>query len=251
MNYVNSIQPDGTPTWIDLRVPDLEHAREFYGALFGWEYDTGAAETGLGTVCLLRGRPVAALAQAPATTGSGWTMYFAAADCDGTAKRIVDAGGSLLKAPTDVGDRGRTVIAEDPVGARFGLWEGRAHLGCEVVNEPGSLVRNDLVTPDPEPARAFYTAVFDYTLDLNETLPDFDFTFLRRGDGKEIGGIFGFPGAPKSVWATTFEVADTDAVVRRALTAGATADAIEDTPYGRSATITDPFGVEFSVITRP
>ncbi|MGI5197033.1 VOC family protein [Streptomyces sp. CA-288835] len=251
MSYVSSIQPDGTPTWIDLRVPDRERAMGFYGALFGWEYDTKGAETGLGTVCLLRGRPVAALAQAPATTGFGWTMYFAAADCDGTAKRIVDAGGSLLKAPTDVADQGRMVIAEDPVGARFGLWEGRAHVGCEVVNEPGSLVRNDLVTPDPEPARAFYTAVFDYTLDLNETLPDFDFTFLRRGDGKEIGGIFGFPGAPNSVWATTFEVADTDAVVERARTEGATADAPEDTPYGRSATITDPFGVEFSVITRP
>gem|GEM_PF-5895046 len=42
------------------------------------------------------------------------------------------------------------------------------------MNEPGSLVRNDLVTPTPEPARAFYSAVFDYTLDRNEDLPDFD-----------------------------------------------------------------------------
>ncbi len=208
-------------------------------------------DSGLGTVCLLRGRPVAALAQATVTTGSGWTMYFATADCDGTAKRVVDAGGSLIEAPTDVGEHGRAAVAEDPVGARFGLWEGRAHLGCEIVNEPDSLVRNDLVTPDPEPARAFYTAVFDYTLDLNETLPDLDFTFLRRPDGHEIGGILGFPVAPKSVWATTFEVAGTVAVAGRAVAAGGSADAPEDSPYGRTAAITDPFGVEFSVITRP
>jgi hypothetical protein len=25
----------------------------------------------------------------------------------------------------------------------------------------------------------------------------------------------------------------------------------EDTPYGRSATLTDPFGVEYSIIARP
>ncbi|MGP4044714.1 VOC family protein [Streptomyces sp. 2A115] len=255
MSYVTSIQPDGTPTWIDLRVPDRERALEFYGALFGWEYAQEPAETGtgLGTTCLLYGRPVAAITQAPATTGFGWNMYFATADCDGTAKRIADAGGTLLKAPTDVGDKGdqgRMAIAEDPVGARFGLWEARAHLGCQVVNEPGSLVRNDLVTADPEPARAFYAAVFDYTLDLNETLPDADFTFLRRKDGHEIGGVFGFPGAPSSAWATTFEVADTDAVTGRALAAGGTTSTPEDSPYGRIATITDPFGVEFSVITR-
>ncbi|MCX4907920.1 VOC family protein [Streptomyces sp. NBC_00878] len=264
MSLVTTIQPDGTPTWIDLRVPDPERAREFYGALFGWEYAPDSADTdtgtGLGTVCLLRGRPVAAITQNPASPASptataatgdpGWTMYFATADCDGTAKRVVDAGGSLLTAPTDIGEHGRTAIAQDPVGARFGLWEARAHLGCEVVNEPDSLVRNDLVTPDPEPARAFYTAVFDYTLDLNKTLPDLDFTFLRRPDGHEIGGIFGFPAASRSVWATTFEVADTDAVVGRAIAAGGTADTPEDTPYGRMATITDPFGVEFSVITR-
>ena len=40
-----------------------------------------------------------------------------------------------------------------------------AAIGCEVVNEPGALIRNDLVTPTPEPARQFYAAVFDFTLD--------------------------------------------------------------------------------------
>ncbi len=275
MSHVTSNQPDGTPTWIDLRVPDLDRALAFYGALFGWEYASNTADSsgttdgpetaggsGLGTVCLLRGKPVAAIAQAPAATtgsgsvsssgsGSGWTVYFAAADCDAAARRVTAAGGSLIQPPTDIGDLGRAAVATDAVGARFGLWEGRTHLGCEVVNEPDSLVRNDLVTPDPGTARDFYTAVFGYTLDRNETLPDLDFTFLRRGDGHEIGGILGFPAAPSSAWATVFEVADTDAAVRRAIAAGGTAGAPEDTPYGRIATVTDPFGAEFSVITRP
>jgi uncharacterized protein len=46
-------------------------------------------------------------------------------------------------------------------------------------------------------------------------------------------------------------VADTDAVVARAVDAGGTSSAPEEFLYGRIATITDPFGTEFSVIARP
>jgi predicted enzyme related to lactoylglutathione lyase len=93
--------------------------------------------------------------------------------------------------------------------------------------------------------------VFDFTLDGNQDLPGFDFTFLRRPDGHEVGGVMGVPGAPSSSWATTFEVADTDAVVARAAEGGGSPGPAEDFVYGRMATITDPFGAEFSVITRP
>jgi hypothetical protein len=253
MSYVTANQPDGTPTWIDLGIPDLDRAMEFYRALFGWDYEVGPAQVGHYTTCLLKGRPVAAIMPNPDqdATAFWWNMYFATADCDGTARRITEAGGTIIGAPMDVMGQGRMAIARDPVGAQFGLWQGRAHIGAQIVNEPGSLVRNDLVTADPEPARVFYAAVFDFTLDRNEDLPDLDFTFLRRPDGHEIGGILGLPEAPSSKWATTFEVADTDAVVARARSAGGTSGEVEDMHYGRIATITDPFGAEFSVITRP
>jgi uncharacterized protein len=253
MSYVTENQPDGTPTWIDLGVPDLERAMGFYGSLFGWEFEVGPAETGHSTTCLLHGRRVAAIASNsdPDATGCWWNVYLATGDCDGTARRITDADGTLLQAPMDVMDQGRMALARDPVGAQFGLWEGRAHVGCQVVNEPGSLVRNDLVTSTPGPARVFYAAVFGFTLDRNDDLPDFDFTFLRRPDGHEVGGVMGLPDAPRSAWTTTFEVADTDAVVARATAAGGTAGVPEDFLYGRMATVTDPFGAEFSVIARP
>ncbi|MGW5866384.1 VOC family protein [Streptomyces sp. NPDC055239] len=254
MSHVTTAQPDGTPTWIDLRLPEFDRALEFYGALFGWEYDEVPTERAgqRAATCLLHGKPVAGITQAGATTGFGWNMYFATADCDGTAKRVTEAGGTLLKGPGDITGQGaRTAIAEDSVGARFGLWQARTHIGCEVVNEPGSLVRNDLLTPSPGQARAFYTSVFGYTLDLNDVMPDADFTFLRRPDGHEIGGIFGAPAADSaSTWATTFEVADTDAVARQATARGGTSTTPQDIPYGRIATLNDPAGNEFSVITR-
>lgn len=253
MSYVTANQPEGTPNWIDLGIPDLDRAMAFYGAVFGWDFEVGPAETGHYTTCLLDGRRVAAIMPNPDpnATEFWWNVYLATDDCDRTAKRATDAGGALLAAPMDVMQQGRMAVVRDPVGAQFGLWQGRAHIGCQVVNEPGALVRNDLVTPTPDPARRFYAAVFDFTLDRNEDLPDFDFTFLRRPDGHEVAGIFGDPEATSARWATTFEVADTDATVAAATAAGGTSTPPENIVYGRIATITDPFGTEFSVITRP
>ncbi len=250
MSYVTSVRPNGTPTWIDLGIPDLELAKGFYGSLFGWEFASAGPEAGHYTTALLDGRRVAALAPNEGETEFWWNVHLAVDDCDATAKGVLAAGGTVTAEPTDVTTPGRMAIALDPTGARFGLWQGRDHVGCEVVNEPNSLVRNDLVTPTPEPAREFYASVFGFTLDRNEDLPDFDFTFLRRPDGHEVAGVFGNPAATRSRWATTFEVADTDATVAKAVASGGGAGEASDLVYGRIATVTDPFGTEFSVITR-
>ncbi|PTR40517.1 putative enzyme related to lactoylglutathione lyase [Rhodococcus sp. OK611] len=198
MSAVTTNQPLGTPTWIDLGIPDLDRAMSFYGQVFGWEFDIGPEEAGRYTMCLLRGKKVAALMPNPEenATEFWWNVYLATDDLDVTVARSRDAGGVVLVDPMDVMGQGRMAIVRDPSGGQFGLWQGQAHVGCELVNEPNTLLRNDLVTPDPGPARDFYAAVFDFTLDGNEDLPGMDFTFLRRPDGHEIGGIMGDPAAP-------------------------------------------------------
>ena len=153
--------------------------------------------------------------------------------------------------PSDVMEQGRMAIVRDPAGGQFGLWQGRRHIGCERVNEPNTLVRNDLITDQPEVTRRFYAAVFGFTLDSNPDVPEFDFTFLRRPDGHEIGGILGVLTGSGTSWSTTFEVDDTDAAVARAVAAGGTAGPVNEMIYGRLAQITDPFGAEFSIIARP
>ena len=197
MSHITQNQPLGTPTWIDLGIPDLDRAMDFYGALFGWTFDVGPEEYGRYTTCLLDGRRAAALAPNPdpAATEFWWNVYLATDDVDATIARAVEAGGQVVGGPFDIPEQGRGALLRDTVGAQFGLWQGSGHVGCEVVNEPGSLVRNDLVTPTPEPAREFYAAVFDFALEGNKDMPEADFTFLRRPDGHEVGGIFGNPAA--------------------------------------------------------
>jgi len=246
---VDANQPLGTPTWVDLAVAELQPALDFYGAVFGWEFRIGPEEYGSYTTCLLRGRPVAAVFVDPSRTPA-WDVYLATPDCDATAALAAEAGATLLQEPDDVMTQGRMAMLRDPVGARVGLWQGRDHVGCQVVNEPGALVRNDLVTPDPGTARRFYARVFGFTLDGNPDMPGFDFTFLRRPDGHEVGGVMGAPDASSSAWGTAFEVADADEAVRRAADADGSSPGAEEFLYGRLATVRDPFGAEFSVIAR-
>ena len=60
-------------------------------------------------------------------------------------------------------------VIADPTGAALCLWEPRTSIGATLVNTPGSLTWNDLVTPDPEAAADFYGKLFGWT---TEEVPD-------------------------------------------------------------------------------
>ena len=249
MTELDANQPHGTPTWIDLGVPDLERAMEFYGAVFGWEFDVGPESTGRYTMCLVRGREVAAIMpnHDEGATEFWWNVYFATDDVAGTTSKAEAVGGQVIAPPMDVMDKGRMAILKDPVGGQFGLWHGNRHIGARLVNEPNAWLRNDFVTPNPGPAREFYATVFGFSLDTDEYAGEGDFTFLRRPDGHEIGGVLGDPEAVTSSWGTLFMVDDADAAAERAAAAGGTAASPYDMAYGRIAELKDPFGTPFSV----
>ncbi|WP_433461513.1 VOC family protein [Spirillospora sp. CA-128828] len=257
MTHVTSNAPDGTPNWLDIGIPDLERAKTFYGTLFGWQYEDTGPEGGHYNLCTLRGEPVAGMMRNPEDQPNvyWWSVYFAADDCDGLVKRVTDAGGEVVAPAMDVMDQGRMAIVRDPQGGQFGLWQGRTHPGSRIVNDPGSFVWNELVTRDSAAAGEFYKAVFGYEL---EPIPGgMDYTALKRAeDGRYIGGILGGSDillgggdGPVSSWTTYFSVDDADEAVRRVRAGGGTVDSEpQDTPYGRSAAVRDPFGVPFHVM---
>ena len=55
-------------------------------------------------------------------------------------------------------------VVTDPEGAAFCVWEAKEHKGATVVNEHGALNFNGLATRDAEAAKAFYGAVFGWTM---------------------------------------------------------------------------------------
>src|SRR4051812_6814278 len=157
----DSYEP-GTPSWVDLTTPDLEGALAFYGALFGWEFEDAGEEARHYHMASVRGRRVAGLgpAQEGAPPVAYWTTYLSGADVDAHAGAIGDAGGRVLFGPLDVMGQGRMLIAHDPEGAAFGVWQPQAHTGAQLVNENGAFSWNERLTRDLAGTKRFYGDVF-------------------------------------------------------------------------------------------
>ncbi len=80
--------PNGTPCWVDIGVSDMEAAKAFYAALFGWEYTGGDPQFGGYLTATLKGEQAAGLApQMDPDDPPRWTTYFATADAAATAAK--------------------------------------------------------------------------------------------------------------------------------------------------------------------
>ncbi|GGS69427.1 hydroxylase [Planobispora rosea] len=244
----------GAPNWIDLGSPDVEASVSFYRGVLGWDFQSAGPEAGGYGFFQTGGKTVAAVG--PLTeegAGSSWIVYFQTPDADATAKAVEQAGGTVRAAPFDVFDNGRMGQFSDPAGARFAVWQPGATKGLDAVTEPGSLSWTELYVPSPDAVRPFYTAVFGWRI---EDTPFGDATYILvspaegEGDDASIAGIIPLQdGTPH--WLPYFEVADCDATVARAGELGGTVvvPAADAEGVGRFASLTDPHGARFAVIT--
>jgi predicted enzyme related to lactoylglutathione lyase len=246
--------PHGTPNWVELGTTDRRSAWEFYQHVFAWTIEDSGAESGHYGMAMQHGLPVAGLGELPVGSPMrpAWTTYVAADDVDATAAVITANNGLILAPPLDVGEEGRMAIAQDPTGGVFGVWEAGRHIGANVVKEPNTLCWNELLTPEPQRARAFYAAVFGWSFQPVDGSADYSVAHLVDGD-EGIGGIgvpdpsLG-PGTP-AFWLTFFAVPDADRAAGQSNAFGAKVLAGPfDSPYGRMAVITDPQGATFAVL---
>ena len=80
MSFTDTPWPDGTPCWVDLAVPDLQAARDFYGPVLGWDFADTGEEYGHFTICQVEGRAAAGIGPlVQEGQPSAWTLYFATA----------------------------------------------------------------------------------------------------------------------------------------------------------------------------
>lgn len=241
----------GTPSWVDLTIPDLQAALSFYGGLFGWEFDDAGEEAGHYHQALKRGMRVAGIG--PNQPGSPpmafWTTYLSGTDVDAHAGAIQEAGGAVMFGPLDVMDQGRMLVGQDPLGTMFGIWEPGAHHGAQLVNENATLSWNELIGNDLEAATRFYGAVFGLTFqDLPDAPPEVVYKTMHVGD-RVVGGISGMGGDSSPHWMTYFALDDVDAGFDRVRELGGELlGDPRDSPYGRYAVVRDPQGAVFSLI---
>jgi uncharacterized protein len=244
----------GTPSWVDLTATDLDSALAFYGGLFGWEFEDAGEEAGHYHQALLRGKRVAGLgpAMGPTPPSAYWTTYLSGSDVDAHAAAIKDNGGQVMFGPMDVMGQGRMLIAQDPTGAMFGVWQPLAHTGAELVNENATLTWDELMTRDLEAATRFYGAAFGLTFEDLPDTPSGDYQIIKVS-GNIAGGIWSMsdqvPAETPASWMVYFALDDVDAGFARAKELGGELlREPTDSPYGRFAPVRDPQGAVFTLI---
>jgi predicted enzyme related to lactoylglutathione lyase len=242
----------GGPCWAEVGTPDLEAAKRFYSALFGWREETDSREEMGGyTIASLADAPVAGLvplddASQPVT----WFVSFAVADVDAAVEKVKSAGGSAVFAPRDVPGMGRFASVTDPQGAGFHLWQAQGFEGAGLLNAPGSLGWVELLTRAPEEAKAFYTTVFGWTVNTSAHYTQWGI------DGADFGGMVTmddkFPHEVPAHWLPYFAVADVDTSAAQATEAGGTIlmEPVSVPEGPRIAVLRDPQGAMFGVYRR-
>jgi predicted enzyme related to lactoylglutathione lyase len=246
----------GTPCWTDVTSPDLDRTVSFYSDLFGWQAERDPRpEAGGYTMFTKNGKNVAA-ASPPPPGAEGvpphWSTYIATDNVEETAEKVQEAGGTLLMEPMDVFDAGRMVLAQDPAGAVFGVWQAKEHIGAELATEPGTLTWNENLTPDPERSAKFYEQVFGYEVqeaDMGGAQP----YRVLQVEGKSIAGMLQLTpemGPTPPNWTSVFGVEDADAAVAKARDLGGQVlvEPFDIPQVGRYAVVQDPVGAVFGVL---
>ena len=242
----------GTPNWVDLQTTDQAAAKAFYGGVFGWSYDDQPMEgDAVYSLAKLGDENVAAIApQSPELAAAGappmWNTYLAVDSADEAAAKVGPAGGTVAMEPFDVMDAGRMAFVLDPSGAAVALWQANQHIGATLVNEPGTVVWNELITDNPAVV-SFYERVLGVTTATAE-MGEGKYTMFQVA-GREVGGTTPpmMEGVPNH-WHVYFSVADADASAAKIQELGGSVMVAPfDTPIGKMAVVTDPQGAVFSL----
>ncbi|HEV8406337.1 MAG TPA: VOC family protein [Sphingomicrobium sp.] len=121
-------------------------------------------------------------------------------------------------------------------------------------NPVGDFIWYELMTPDPDGAKAFYDIVVGWTIDPSSSYPN-GYRMIGRSDGKFAGGVLPINDemaqhGARPTWLGYINVSDVDAVTASIERAGGkTYVAAADIPnVGRVAMVADPQGAPFYVM---
>ena len=241
----------GTFSWAELATSDAGAAKDFYTGLLGWDYDD--SPMGDGTVYSMAkrdGRYVAALFASDQPPH--WNCYVTVDSVDAVTARAGELGAHVVAEPFDVMYVGRMAVIADPTGAPVCLWEARTHIGASLVNTPGAMTWNDLVTPDPDAAAAFFEALLGWT---TEEIPGSGgYRIIRNGE-RTNGGMMrldpermGADTPPH--WMPYFGHEDVDRAVEQVPARGGQLfSGPHRMPQGSIAVFADPQGAVFALWT--
>lgn len=245
--------PAGMPCWTDLQAGDVAAAKQFYQRLLGWAYHDRPTPTGdTYALALVDSDVVAAIAprspMQPPAAPAVWSSYLAVDSVDAAVAAAGAHGGSVLAPAADIPGSGRMAFVADPAGVPIGLWQAGGRIGADRVNEPGTLVWNELSTEKLAAALPFYAAVAGLVA-TSAQLGDTEYTTLNL-TGRPVAGATR-PGRPELAdrWLSWFGVVNAERAAETARQSGGTVlIEPERLPVGITVTLRDPQGAVFGVL---
>ncbi len=191
---MEAVDVRGRFVWQQLMTRDVPGAKKFYSRLMGWKTQPWPLDPSY-TVCLAADVPVAGIVEIPtdlpAETPSHWLEYIGTRDVDGTADAAVRAGGSVVKAPSDMQGAGRYAVLKDPQGALFAIIDPEnARPEHDGIPPLGAFSWHELATSDNEAAFAFYSGLFGWDAISRMDMGPAGVYLIFGTNGVQRGGMY-------------------------------------------------------------
>jgi predicted enzyme related to lactoylglutathione lyase len=256
---MEAVDVRGKFVWHQLMTRDVPGAKKFYSRLTGWKMQPWPPDPNY-TVCHSDAGPAAGImtipAEMPADVPAHWLQYIGTRDVDGTADAAVRAGGSVMKAPSDMQGAGRYAVIKDPQGAMFAILDPE-NARPEIVGVPpdGTFSWHELATSDNEAAFAFYSALFGWDAITRMDMGPIGTYLIFGWNGQQRGGMYISPAntpLPPN-WLPYVSVPNADAGFAQATSNGAKElfGPMEVPGGSRVAAFMDPAGATFAVHSMP
>ena len=214
----------GKFVWFDLATDDLPSEREFYGAVFGWQFQPVNNAPASYTLAENAGLNIAGMFAYPrpagAAAGARWVVLISVADADRAADYVKQHGGTVISPPASLPGRGTHALFRDPQGAVFGVLQSATGDPPDSEVDDGDFFWVDLLTTEPGKAADFYQGLAGYELSEEPTDTGGTRIVLAAGGYARAGVAPLPPGVKQPGWLPYILVDDVAATLQAVRKAG-------------------------------
>jgi predicted enzyme related to lactoylglutathione lyase len=242
----SSAHQTGSFVWFDLLSEDVDAARAFYSALFGWHIQPSDDD---GTYLMIHngsraiGGIVAHENRDPQAVESLWIGSLSVEDVDRAAAAVRNHGGKVLEEPLNAMPRGRMALVSDPAGAVLALLRSDAGDPADEPPGEGDWLWTDLIIDDAGPVKDFYYPVAGFTLRAVEDLEQHSYSVFMAGRQPQAGMVVLDWEGIEANWLPYVRVKDLETTIATARQLGGRLIYQQDDV----AVLVDPTGAAFGI----
>lgn len=182
--------------WAEVCTPAKDVAKQFYGTVFGWEFQDLWLPDGMNYYamvsfagCKAAGLNELAPEQVEAGITAFWNSDVCVKDVRQSFAKCLELAANVLYEEVDILEIGSMAMLQEPEGASFSLWQPRDHKGMQVTLQLGAACWFELVTNDVSASSHFYGTAFGWMSATDSNQPALtNLSRLEAGEGEKPVG---------------------------------------------------------------